>query len=318
MNHLEVLKKKIINNGGFSNSHAHLDRAYTVDLSEANTVGNKHLFEKWMLVDQFKRNATIEDYFKNISRALDTQLKYGVTKLTTFIDLDTVVGEKAITAAEACREISEDKFGISLKLASQTLKGVLKKEERNLFEKNIDRFDVIGSLPRADDDTEAHLDYLMDIAKQTKKKLHVHVDQLNTIEEKETELLARLTMKHGLEGMVTAVHSISLACHPKKYREEVYRMSRDAGISFISCPTAWIDARRSEALTVTHNAITPVDEMINFNLNICIGSDNIFDIYKPFSDGDMMTELRFLLECTHFYDIDKLASIASTNYDRTV
>ena len=66
--------------------------------------------------------------------------------------------------------------------------------------------------------------------------MHVHVDQLNTIMEKETELLARLTIKNGLEGMVSAVHSISLACHPKKYREEVYSISRDAGLTFISCP----------------------------------------------------------------------------------
>ena len=48
----------------------------------------------------------------------------------------------------------------------------------------------MGSLPRADDNIEKHLEYLMNICKDTKKKLHVHVDQLNTIMEKETELLA--------------------------------------------------------------------------------------------------------------------------------
>jgi cytosine deaminase len=318
MNHLEFLKSKIFEKGGFSNSHAHLDRAFTVDASDIFNLGNKHLFEKWKLVDHFKSNATVEDYYKNISLALETQREFGVTKIVTFIDLDTVVGEKAITAALECKKDSKEKYGIDLYLACQTLKGVLKKEERVLFEKNIEKFDIIGSLPRADDDMEKHLDYLMDISKSTGKKLHVHVDQLNTIYEKETELLARATIRHGIEGMVSAVHSISLACHPKKYRNEVYNMSKDAGLSFISCPTAWIDVKRSEDLTVTHNAVTPVDELLENDINVCIGSDNIFDIYKPFSNGDMFTELRFLLECNHLYDIEKLVDISTTNFNRII
>ena len=158
----------------------------------------------------------------------------------------------------------------------------------------------------------------MRMAKRNGQRVHVHVDQLNSAEEKETELLARKTMEHGMEGMVTAVHSISLAAHPKKYRQEVYKMSLDAGLSFVSCPTAWIDHRRNETLSVTHNAITPVDEMVPLGLIVAIGSDNICDVYKPFSDGNMMTELRFLLEATHFYDVDALVEIATNNGRRVI
>ena len=112
---------------------------------------------------------------------------------------------------------------------------------------------------------------------------------------------------------MTAVHSISLACHQKWYREEVYKMAKDAGLSFISCPTAWIDSRRTEQLSPTHNAITPVDEMIERDLVVALGSDNIRDIYKPFSTGNMSTELKFLLEATHTYDEEVLIKIARKN-----
>ena len=37
---------------------------------------------------------------------------------------------------------------------------------------------------------------------------------------------------------------------------------------------------------------------------------NINDIYKPFSDGNMMSELRFLLEANKIYDINQLVNIA--------
>ena len=53
--------------------------------------------------------------------------------------------------------------------------------------------------------------------------------------------------------------------------------------------------------------------MVPLGIPVAIGSDNICDVYKPFSNGDMMVELRFLLESTHFYDIDSLVDIATTN-----
>ena len=46
---------------------------------------------------------------------------------------------------------------------------------------------------------------------------------------------------------------------------------------------------------------------------VALGTDDIADIYKPYSDGDMWTELRFLLEATHTYDMDVLADIATVN-----
>ena len=95
-------------------------------------------------------------------------------------------------------------------------------------------------------------------------------------------------------------------------------MALDAGLNFVSCPTAWIDHRRNETLTVGHNAVTPIDEMVPIGLTVAIGSDNICDVYKPFSDGDMMTELRFLLESTHFYDVDSLVAIATTNGKKVI
>ena len=62
-----------------------------------------------------------------------------------------------------------------------------------------------------------------------------------------------------------------------------------------------------------HNAITPVDELLEHDLVVAIGSDNIHDVYKPFADGDMMFELRLLLEACKIYDVDQLVKIATTN-----
>ena len=93
---------------------------------------------------------------------------------------------------------------------------------------------------------------------------------------------------------------------------------KDAGISVIVCPTGWIDnswvaGQDQDVIGPIHNAIAPVREMVAAGLNVALGTDNIRDIYKPFSDGDMWTEMRFLLEACHLYDMDVLAEIASAN-----
>lgn len=313
MQTLERLRMLIERNGGFINAHAHFDRAYTAQTSDfENNNVNAHLFDKWELVDNFKSAATEERYYNHISEAIYNQIKMGVVGGLTFIDCDPISEKRALNAALRAKKDWSNKF--NLKIACQTLKGVIDPEANRYFLENAHLFDIIGGLPGKDKGRESeHLDILMKTAKKNGQRVHVHVDQLNCPSEKETELLARKTIEHGMEGLVTAVHSISLASHPEKYRKEVYKICIDADLSFVSCPTAWIDHRRNENYVVSHNAITPVDEIVPMGLCVAIGSDNICDVYKPFSNGDMMIELRFLLEATHFYDIDELVKIATTN-----
>lgn len=310
---LDRLKMLIERSGGFCNAHAHFDRAYTVSTGdfETNRV-NAHLFEKWELVNEYKKTASEERYYNHISEAIYNQIKMGVTSGLTFIDCDPVSHDRALMAALRAKKDWSEKF--TLKLACQTLSGVIEPSANNWFYKHSHHFDVIGGLPKKDEGRESeHIDILMKAAKASDQRIHVHVDQLNSPDEKETELLARKTMEHGMEGRVTAVHSISLGAHKKAYRDEVYKMCLDAGLSFVSCPSAWIDHRRSETLMPQHNAVTPIDEMVPLGLEVAIGSDNICDVYKPFSDGNMMVELRFLLESTHFYDVEELVKIATVN-----
>jgi cytosine deaminase len=318
MKTLERLKMLIERNGGFVNAHAHFDRAYTAQTSDfENGNVNAHLFEKWELVNKFKSNATEQRYYNHISEAIYNQKKQGIKAGLSFIDCDPVSEDRALNAA--LRAQADWASDYTLKIACQTLRGVLDPIPKRWFFDHAHEFDVIGGLPKKDAGREdEHLDILLSTAKANNQLVHVHVDQLNSAEEKETELLARKTMEYGMEGRVTAVHGISLAAHPKAYRQEVYKMALDAGLSFVTCPTAWIDHRRSEEYSVTHNAITPIDEMVPLGICVAIGSDNIYDVYKPFSDGNMMTELRFLLEATHFYDVDELVKIATTNGKKVI
>jgi cytosine deaminase len=205
---------------------------------------------------------------------------------------------------------------------SSSIKGLFANpEDRKWFEEAAGFVDIIGGLPERDSELKLgvdrkaeHLDILFETAKKNGgKPLHVHVDQLNDPNQRDTELLIQKTKEHGYKGKVVAIHCISVAAQEKSYREKIYKQLVEQGITVIACPSAWIDARRSEIMAPTHNSVTPVEEMLKFGVRVALGTDDIADIYKPFSDGDMWTELRFLLEANHLYDIEALAEIATIN-----
>lgn len=303
--------KKVAKQGGWVNTHTHLDRAYTIT-PEMLPLAEAQLQQKWDIVDEIKRNSSVDQIYDRMCFAVEQQIAQGVTMLGSFIDVDAVIGDKAMKAAERVRE--KYKNDIKLVYINQALKGVLEEEASMWFKEAVPFVDIIGGLPAKDAGREdEHLDVLFEAAKKYRKMVHVHVDQLNTSAEKETEQLVKKTIEHGWQGKVAAIHGISLAAHPQKYRQKVYELMRENEVMMISCPTAWIDARRSEEMAVTHNSIAPVEELVAAGVGVAIGADNIADVYKPFGDGDMWTELRFMLESCHFYNIEELVKIATSN-----
>jgi len=310
---LDAIEKR----GGWVNTHTHIDRSFIINWDNYSKTSD-HLTLKWDHPDEFKKSVTVDEIVGHMSRVIENQLKQGVQALGSFIDCDSVVEDKNLKAAE----ILKKQYGndMVLKFIHQPIKGLMDETERKWFEEAASFVDIIGGLPERDSEMKIgvdrkaeHLDILFETAKKHDKPLHVHVDQMNSPDQRDTELLINKTREHGYKGKVAAIHCISVAAQPADYRQEVYKGLVEQDITVISCPSAWIDSKRSEVMAPSHNSVTPIDEMIPAGVRVAIGTDDIADIYKPFSDGDLWTELRILLEATHLYDIEQLADIASTN-----
>lgn len=307
----ETILTKIKQHGGWVNSHAHFDRAFTVN-NETLAQGHALMEKKWTLVDEMKRNSSEEDYFARIERAVLTMIAQGVSAAATFIDVDSLTELRALMAAVAVKKKYAKK--IELKLINQVLKGIIDRDERRWAEKSLEYVDSIGGLPSKDrPHPEKHLDVLFSWAKETGKTVHVHIDQENSLNEHDTELLAKKTIEHGLEDRVVAVHAISVAAQPREKRKELYKLMKAAGLSVVCSPSAALSMRALPYVTENHNSIAPVPELLEAGIPVALGCDNISDIFQPLVDGDMYTELRFLAEACRLYDIDTLVEIATTN-----
>ncbi|AGQ38252.1 TPA: amidohydrolase family protein [Mannheimia haemolytica] len=309
------IRDEIIKKGGWVNAHAHADRAFTMTPEKITVYQNANLQQKWDLVDEVKRNSSVEDYYRRFSQAIELMISQGVTAFGTFVDIDQVCEDRAIIAAHKAREVYKN--DIILKFANQTLKGVIEPNAKKWFDIGSEMVDIIGGLPYRDEvdygkGLEA-MDILMDKAKSLGKMLHVHVDQFNSPKEKETEQLCDKSIEHGMQGRVVAIHGISIGSHPKEYRKMLYQKMRDSQMMVIACPMAWIDSGRKEDLQPFHNALTPADELIPEGITVAIGTDNICDYMVPLCEGDMWQELSLLSAGCRFTNLEEMANIASIN-----
>lgn len=296
------------NNGGFACYHAHFDKAYLISMENLK-LSQVDMQKKWELYKYLKENYTHEDLIERIGRCVEKMKQQGVTHCRTHIDADSTVKLLPINAALEVREKYKDE--ITMEIAVQPLQGVLDRESREYFIQACEKADLIGGLPSRDRPTpEKHLDFILGLARELGKRVDVHIDQENNPDENETELLALKTIEYGLEGRVAGVHAISLASKTEREQERILKLLRDAGISIIICPSAAISMKQLSKAAPLHNSIAPLAKLLQFQIPVYLGVDNIHDLFMPLVDGDMWFESRLMMEACRYYDLDRVATIA--------
>lgn len=305
---LEAIKQ----NGGFVNCHAHFDKAYYIT-KEGLDKSMVDMEIKWRMSDDIKRAATVEEIKNRIKRALDSLIEQGCKLTCTFVDAYDAVGHKVIDAANAVKKEYKDK--IKLLIITQPLGGLVDDKARALYEEITAKADIAGGLPSKDrPNDEKSLDYLFEIAKKLNKPVHVHIDQENNPNERDTEELIAAVRRHGYQGRTVAIHAISVSAQPKEYRVKIYKELANLGIAVVVCPSAALSMRQLDQYQApVHNSIANVPEMLEAGVVVGLGVDNIADFYEPFVDGDMWTELRLMQEACRYYNLDNLVKIASEN-----
>lgn len=298
--------------GGFVNCHAHFDKAYYIT-KEGLDKSMVDMEVKWRMSDDIKKAATVEEIKERIRRALDMLVEQGCKLTCTFIDAYDAVGHKTIDAANAVKE--EYKNKITLLTITQPLGGLVDDGARKLYEEITAKADIAGGLPSKDrPNDEKHLDYLFEVAKKLNKPVHIHIDQENNPNERDTEKLIAAVRRHKYQGRTVAIHAISVSAQPKEYRAKIYKELAELRIAVVVCPSAVISMRQLDQFTApVHNSIANVPEMLEAGVLVGLGVDNVCDFYVPFCDADMWIELRMLMEACRYYNFEELVKIASTN-----
>ncbi|MDP4007558.1 MAG: amidohydrolase family protein [Candidatus Peregrinibacteria bacterium] len=312
-----LLKKKIDEKGGIISCHAHFDKSHVVT-KETLDMCLDNMEVKWDLWKDVKKNYTHEDLVLRMSICVEKMIAQGSPITRTNVDVDSTVGMMCVEALLEVKEKYADK--IQVQICSQVLEGALTDGARQYIEKAAPYVDALGGLPSRDRPREEeHMEFLFDMAKKYGKTIDVHIDQNNDPDERDTEMLARIVIKHGMQGRVNAVHACSLAAQSDEYINMVAALLKEAEMNVIVCPRAMIDGvQLRHKIAPVHNSIAPVTHLLDAGVNVALGVDNVYDYFCPFIDGNVFEELLFLIETCRFYDIEALVNMATVNARKIV
>lgn len=316
----EALRRLIAAKGGFCNCHAHLDRAFSITEKDFEMSQNS-LREKWQLTDALKKESRYADtLLDRMQLFVETMIEQGVSVCRAYVDVDSTIRTNALDAALHVQKMYQGRF--LLQIAASPIKGLSTFAERQWFEKGCELADVVGGLPSKDCDgfsdiknLRKNLEFIFDLARGLGKPIDAQIDQINIPQEQETEYFAAEAIRargKGYEKSIAAIHTVSLSKQSENKRKEIISLLKEADIGVIVCPRAALSMKQISYYSAPIcNSIAPVQELVEAGVTVGLGTDNVHDIYMPFSDGDIYGETLVLADACRLYNLDYLSEIAS-------
>jgi cytosine/creatinine deaminase len=303
---------------GFVNIHTHLDKADLLSRMRPDQFG-RSLEENRELLKSFKRGYTVPEIRERASRVIREFVQAGVTAVRTQVDVDPTGGMRPLEAINSLR----GEVPVDLQVCAFPQQGVIDESSRANVEAALDAgADLLGGLPLVEktrEEQELHIDVLFELARKYGVGLEVQVDESNNPQDFMLPVLAEKTIEYGMEGQVSATHCISLSAQDEGVAAETIRLLVKARMNVIVTPSANLITQFRIPAGVhprPNNSITRVKELLDAQVNVALGTDNIRDIFYPLGNCSILREMHVLAAATRMTGADdpcRLFDMASVN-----
>ena len=279
----------------FVEPHIHLDKALTAERARENPT---NVFEESVaIMREVKRAYTVEDVADRATRVIHGLVGHGVTLIRSYVDVDTIVGLRALdgvlAARERCRHLAR------IELIAFPQEGIwCDPGTDELMRSAVERgADVVGGMPYAEmieADSERHIDFALDLARRFDRDVQMHIDETDDPGARTLHAYAVKAIRAGWQGRVTADHVTALAAYDDSYAAKVIALVARARMSIVTLPTKLMrgGVRDKEP---RRRGLTRVRELLAAGVNVAYGQDVIQDGFLPvFGTGDPL-QVGFLL-----------------------
>ena len=273
---------------GFVDAHTHLDKALVLDRYDWSQREMQATPRMTSVVesDKVKRNFTADDVRQRAVRLGRMCAAHGTTTLRSHVDIDEVVG---LTDMEGVLAAKEELRGlIDVQVCPYAINGFegQPRSEPLLREALRMGADLVGGVPEADEDGNAHVDKVFQLANEFGIGIDFHTDQVRAARPFALPHIAEKANADGMQGMVMASHCFALGHVPEDEHKQASDLCAQAGVSI--CVTPYFTMR--ERLALPRQA----------GVNVSYMSDNIQDTWQPHGNGDMLLLAIFTARLTPF------------------
>jgi len=301
----------------FVEPHIHLDKVLTAERARENAT---NIFEDSIaIMREVKHAYTVEDVADRATRVIHWLVGHGVTLIRSYVDVDTIVGLRALDGVMAARERCRHLARIELIAFPQ--EGIwCDPGADELMRAAVERgADVVGGMPYAEmieADSDRHIDFAFDLARRFDKDVQMHVDETDDPGARTLHAYAVKAIRAGWQGRVTADHVTALAAYDDGYAAKVIALVARAGMSVVTLPTKLMRGgiRDKEP---RRRGLTRVKELLAAGVNVAYGQDVIQDGFLPvFGTGDPLQVgllLAFGAQFSSRASIETLYDMATVN-----
>jgi cytosine deaminase len=221
---------------------------------------------------------------KNVRKAMALSAKYGCTHTRAFADVDTKAKLEGVKALIRARE--EFRGIVDIQVVAFAQDGIVREPgAADLVRQAMDLgADVVGGIPWiefTDADIAEHVKIIFDIAEEYDKPVSMLVDDAGDPGLRSLEVMALETIQRGWHGRSLAHHARAMALYPGPYFQKVAALLKRAEMGVVSDPhTGPLHAR--------------VRELLEEDVLVCLGMDDISDAYYPYGRNNML-EVAFLV-----------------------
>ena len=273
----------------FVNPHLHLCKVYTLQMMDEEAMQDYHGADMGKAMTAIELAARVKEKYdeswiiENVRQALALAAYYGNTHIRAFADVDSKAQLEGVKALIRARD--EFKGIVDVQVVAFAQDGLAREPgaETLLREAMSLGADVVGGIPWiefTDTDIAAHVQTIFEIAEDFDKPVSMLVDDAGDPGLRSLELMAVETIKRGWHGRSLAHHARAMSTYPKPYLQKLVALLNQAQMGIVTDPhTGPLHAR--------------VKELLEENVLVCLGQDDISDAYYPYGRNNLL-EVAFL------------------------
>jgi len=305
----------------FVEPHIHLDTTQTAGEPAWNQSGT--LFEGIERWAERKALLSHEDVKQRAKQTLKWQIANGIQHVRTHVD----VSDPSLTALKAMLEVKAEMAAwIDIQIVAFPQEGILSYPNgAALLEQALQLgADVVGAIPHFEFTREYGVESLhiaFALAKKYHRLVDVHCDEIDDEQSRFVETVAALALRENMGARVTASHTTAMHSYNGAYTSRLFRLLKLSGINFVANPLVNIHLQGRFDSYPKRRGITRVKEMLEAEINVCFGHDDVFDPWYPLGTANMLQVLHMGLHVCQLmgYDqIDAGINLVTSNSARTL
>lgn len=290
----------------FIEPHIHLDATQTAGQPNWNRSGT--LFEGIERWAERKSLLSHDDVKQRAWKTLKWQIANGVQFVRTHVD----VSDPTLTALKAMLEVKQEVAPwVDLQIVAFPQEGILSYPNGvKLLEQAMEMgADVVGGIPHFEFTREYGVESMhiaFEIARRYGKQIDIHCDEIDDEQSRFVETVAALALKYEMGDQVTASHTTAMHSYNGAYTSRLFRLLKLSGINFVANPLVNIHLQGRFDTYPKRRGITRVKEMLENNINVCFGHDDVFDPWYPLGTASTLQVLHMGLHVCQLMGYDQI------------